>query len=202
MPRSARRSNNRIEPLLDAAAHCFALQGYHGTTMREIAKSIDMLPGSVYYHFPSKEDLALAVYREGVRNLCDRVEQSLADIAEPWARLETALTAHLETILDQSPYARVLIRILPDQLPARAAELTALRADYEKRFAGLIADLPLPANAKPGLLRLFLLGAANWTEIWYRPEVETPAAIARQFVQFLRQPMDENHTGAADDRPA
>jgi AcrR family transcriptional regulator len=201
MPQTARRSNNRIEPLLEAAADCFAIQGYHGTTMREIAKAVDMLPGSVYYHFPSKEDLLLAVYREGVRNLCDRVEQSLGGVTGPWARLEAALISHLETILDQSAYARVLIRILPDQLPARAAELTALRADYEKRFAGLIADLPLPATAKPSLVRLFLLGAANWTEIWYRPENGTPAAIACQFVQFLRQPLDETTAGAADDRP-
>ncbi len=202
MASPARRSNNRLEPLLAAAAQCFAARGYRGTTMREIAKAVDMLPGSVYYHFPSKEDLLLAVYREGVRNLCDRVEQSLGPVAGPWARLEAALVAHLETILDQSAYARVLIRVLPDQLPARSAELSALRADYEKRFALLIAELPLPAATSVSLLRLFLLGAANWTEIWYRPEAGKPAAIARQFIQILRLAQDDTAIGAADDRSA
>ena len=41
-----RRSNSRIEPLLDAAARRFARQGYRETTVREIAADAGMLPSS------------------------------------------------------------------------------------------------------------------------------------------------------------
>ena len=72
MALATRRSNNRIEPLLDAAAARFAHQGYHETTVREIAADVDMLPGSVYYHFSSKHALLLAVYEEGVNRVSSR----------------------------------------------------------------------------------------------------------------------------------
>ncbi|MEM7111907.1 MAG: TetR/AcrR family transcriptional regulator [Chloroflexota bacterium] len=186
-----RRSNNRIEPLLDAAAERFAKLGYHKTTVRDVAAAVDMLPGSVYYHFPSKEQLLLAVYREGVERISARVDAALERSSEdPWARLEDALAAHLDTVLDQSDYARVLIRVLPDQLPEIAAELTELRSDYEARFTELVDALKLPRQVDRSLLRLLLLGAANWSEIWYAPGRATPAVIAKRFVTIIRQPME------------
>lgn len=191
MATAQRRSNNRIETLLDAAASRFARQGYHVTTMREIASAAGMLPGSVYYHFPSKELLLLAVYQEGVNRLCARVDEAMdATGDDPWARLERALVAHLETVLDKSDYARVLIRVLPDALPDIAKELTELRSSYEERFSTLIHALPLPDSTDRTMLRLFLLGAANWAEIWYRPGLASPEEIARRFSCMLRTPLE------------
>jgi TetR/AcrR family transcriptional regulator, cholesterol catabolism regulator len=189
-----RRSNNRLDLLLDAAASRFARHGYRETTVREIAAAVDMLPGSVYYHFPSKERLLLAVYREGVSRVCARVDGAIDTAGpEPWARLELALVAHLDCVLDRSDYARVMLRVLPDSLPDIAADLVALRDSYEQRFKRLVDALPLPDPVDGALLRLFLLGAANWSEIWYRPGRATPADIARRFLHMLREPMDLLH---------
>jgi AcrR family transcriptional regulator len=52
--------------LLEAAARVFRQKGYGITTMRDIAAATGMMAGSIYYHYPSKGDLLLAVYAEGV----------------------------------------------------------------------------------------------------------------------------------------
>ena len=190
MAEPQRRLNSRLELLLDAAAHRFARQGYRETTVRDVAAAIDMLPGSVYYHFSSKEQLLLAVYRQGVQRLCVRADAALGTAGtDPWDRLEALLVAHLETALDQSDYARVLIRVLPDQVPGVASELASLRADYEVRFRQAVDALPVADGTDRKLLRLLLLGAANWSEIWYTPGQATPADIARHFVKMLREPL-------------
>lgn len=186
-----RRRNNRVEPLLDAAAQLFARRGYSETTVRDVAGAVDMLPGSVYYHFPSKDQLLLAVYREGVNRLTARVDAAVEEAGpDPWRRLEAALSAHLDTVLDQSDYARVLIRVLPDQVPSVAVELAGLRGGYEARFTALIRKLKLRRSVDRTLLRMLLLGAANWAEIWYRPGKKSPSAIAKRFVDMLRHPME------------
>ena len=189
MGEAAQRVNNRGGPLLDAAARLFASKGYRETTIRDIAKATGMLPGSVYYHFSSKHDLLVACIDEGVRRVGELVDAALERETEPWARLEAAVRAHLDSVLDQSDYARVMIRVVPEQVPEVAAELTRLRDEYEARFVGLIDALPLPRHVDRKMLRLMVFGSVNWAQVWYRPGGATPAEIAHAFIQFLRQPM-------------
>jgi len=187
-----RKSNNRLDVLLDAAASRFAAKGYRETTIREISETIGMLPGSVYYHFPSKHELLLAVYEEGVRRMLVRLDSTArSKTRDPWKQVEATLVAHMDAILDQSDYARVLIAVRPDQVPEVAGELRKLRERYEARFRTLIDDLPLPRGTDRHLLRLMLIGAANWSQIWYRTGGQSPAQIAKAFVDNLRKPLEK-----------
>jgi AcrR family transcriptional regulator len=182
------RADNRLPGLLDAAARRFAERGYAATTMRDIAEGAQMLPGSLYYHFPSKEHLLVAVYEAGVRELDDAVAAATSRLTDPWARLEAACTAHLETILRDSDYAQVLIRVLPQDVPPVAERLTDLRSQYETRWHTLLAALPLPPRTDRGAMRLMLLGALNWSRFWFSPEGRhTPAQLARKYIVFLKE---------------
>ncbi len=187
------RSNNRGQPLLDNAARLFAERGYRDTTIREVAAACDMLPGSVYYHHSSKQKLLLAVYETGVAHVKDRVRKAAARHAEdenPWDRVEAVVVAHLETILDQSDYARVIVGISPAQVPEIYDELRASRDEYENTFAEVLDALELPGEADPKMLRLMLLGALNGAQTWYRPGRKTPAEIGSIFVGYLRNTLD------------
>ena len=185
-----RKSNSRLDQLLDAAASHFAAKGYRETTIRGISSAVGMLPGSVYYHFPSKHELLLAVYEEGVSRMLQRLGKAPGiDAEDPWARVEATLVAHLDAILDQSDYARVLIAVRPDQVPEVAKELRVLRDKYEAVFRTVIDDLSLPRGTDRRLLRLMLIGAANWAQIWYHPSGQSPAVIAKAFVDLLREPL-------------
>lgn len=187
-PLKASRSDNRLPAVLDAAAHLFAGRGYAATSMRDIAEACDMLPGSLYYHFAAKEDLLVAVYEAGVRQLVEAVRAAVGQEREPWTQLEAGCAAHLETMLQRSDYAQVLVRVLPSDVPGAAARLKALRADYERQFRELAGALPLPAGTDRGLLRLMLLGALNWSRFWFREGGrETPRSLARKFVKLLRE---------------
>jgi hypothetical protein len=61
-----------------------------------------------------------------------------------------------------------VIRVRPSDAPAVADELVALRDRYETRWAALIAALPLDRSVSRSDLRLFLMGALNWSQTWYR----------------------------------
>ena len=47
--------------ILDTASDLFVEHGYAGTSIRDISERLGMTKGSLYYHFPSKEDLLLAL---------------------------------------------------------------------------------------------------------------------------------------------
>lgn len=184
---NAKRQSNRWPALLDSAASRFAEQGFHATTIRELATAAAMTPGAIYFHVPTKQALLIAVYEEGVERITDRVDSAVAGETQPWQRLEKAVLAHLEAILDESAYARVVIRILPGDVPEISSELKMLRGRYEDRFKALFVDLSMPPDRDADLARLFLLGAMNWTPVWYHADGGRDLeAIARELVAPLR----------------
>lgn len=183
------RRDNRRQKLLDAAAGLFRRHGFHATSMRDIARHTGMLHGSMYYHFPSKEELLVTVYEEGIKRIAAHVDGAVERESDPWRRLEAASVAHLEMLLDHSDYAQVVIRVLPGDAENAASRLIALRDGYEDRFRRLIDDLDLPPGADRQFLRLFLIGALNWSQTWYRRDGAPPRVIARRFLDFLRRPL-------------
>ena len=193
---AATRSNNRNDLLLDSAAELFATRGYQATTMRDIAKNCGMMAGSIYYHYPKKEALLVAVYEEGVRQLSERVRDVLAQDGDPFERLEKMFAAHIEMIIEPTAYASVIIRILPDAVPSAQHDLIKLRDTYETILRELVEALPLPDEIDRGLLRLFLIGAVNHIQVWHRPGGASPSQIAKELMRLVRCPAQRQQQGA------
>lgn len=186
MPRVLERPDNRRPELLAVAARLFAKGGFEATSMRDIAGEVGMLAGSMYYHFPSKNELIAAVYESGVAQIGAAVDAALLRESEPWARLEAACIAHLEALLSDSAHAAVMMAELSRLDGRLRRRLVTLRDGYERRFIELVAALPLSAGIDRTLWRLQLLGALNWTPTWYRTNGKSPAAIARALMMALR----------------
>jgi TetR/AcrR family transcriptional regulator, cholesterol catabolism regulator len=186
----APRQDNRRQQLLDVAARLFRERGYHVTSMRDIAHEVGMLSGSIYYHFPSKEELLLSVYEEGLRHIAEQVDAAVARQSTPWERLEAGCAAHLEALLELSDYTQVMIRVLPPEGGKVAERLLELRDRYEARFRELIGALELPDSADRRYLRLLLMGGLNWSHVWYHPGGDPPAVIAHRMIDLLRRGLD------------
>lgn len=185
----ARGGESRREALLDAAAAMFAAKGYDGTSIRDIAGAVGMLPGSLYYHFKSKDDLLIAVYRKGVARFEAAIDDALGSTGgDPWQAIEAACAAHLSILLDGGDYARIVnpefVRSFPaDMLPTLNAE----RDRYERHFEKLIAALPLEPETDRWLFKVALFGSLNWSQTWYRKGRYTPGDIAAAFIGMLRK---------------
>lgn len=188
---------NKRRALLDAAAKYFARHGFEGASMRDIATAVGMLSGSVYYHFPSKEALLMAVHDEGVQSFMQALEAAVAAAPpHPWDRLEAACVAHLNTLLGGNEYAHVVAPQFTHTLPSKIRRrLIEQRDAYEAIFAALVDALDLPAGTSPRYLRLTLLGSLNWTMTWYREGPDSPADIARKMVQLFRMRLDRSAAG-------
>jgi AcrR family transcriptional regulator len=181
-------ADSRMPKVLDEAARLFRGRGFEGTSVRDIARAVGILPGSLYCHFETKEALLVAVYIKGVRQISEAVQAAVDRRSDPWDRLEAACIAHLEAILHDDDYAQVVVRVRPADVPAANKHLVELRNQYEALFARLVQDLPLARGADRSALRLMLVGALNWSQVWYRPGGRlNPRAIARKFIALLRQ---------------
>jgi AcrR family transcriptional regulator len=55
---------DRREDILKASLHLFARNGFHGTSMRDIARAANITEGLIYHYFASKRDLFRAIIDE------------------------------------------------------------------------------------------------------------------------------------------
>jgi len=165
-PKSLRKGPDRRRQIIAAASELFARNGFEGTSIRDIAAASGVLSGSLYYHFPSKEDLLFTVHQESLSAMRQEVETAIAGINEPWKRLDEAIVAHCRILLGGSVTRAILTP--PRYYNLRGVrKLVRQRDDYEKIFASLIDDLPLRADCDRHAFRLSILGAMNWTVFWY-----------------------------------
>ncbi len=179
-------ATSRRQILINEAARLFGVKGYENTSMRDIAAAIGILPGSLYHHFESKEELFVAVYSLGVSQILEAVTAAIGKQEDPWARLEAACVAHMQTLLVKDSYAAAVISHLSFNSLPKQDRLVDLRDRYESVFKGLIENLPLRAGIDRRILRLGLLGSMNWAIVWYRPGGETPTRIARKLLDPIR----------------
>ena len=159
---------------LDHAARLFRTQGYAAVTMRDIAACCGVKAGSLYYHFASKEQIVVEVLNTGVNLVLSRVRRHMdvlpAGAALP-LRLRTSIAAHLHTLLGRDDYIAANIRIF-GQVPDRVrTEALAYRWLYEAWWQDLLDQGARDGAFLPGtdlrLVRLFLMGAMNWSLEWH-----------------------------------
>jgi len=179
------RHDSRRDQILERAALLFGENGYDRTSIRDIAAAVGMLPGSVYYHFPSKEALLAAVYTAAIDRAIETLQAATAGHQDPWDRLEAASVAHLGILVGGGSIA-VVITDGPNLPAAVRAELVTQRHRYETVFRDLVAEIDLPDGVTPSAFRLALLGALNWSLTWFRPDGDPAEIVARNIFAVFR----------------
>ena len=121
------RAIERQRRILEAALRVYARRGYGAATMDEVARASRTSKGGLYFHFPSKEDLFLALLRYASRRLLEKVEEAMSAAPDPVARAEAALGTVLRTFSRHRPLARILLLEGYGAGRRFQAEVTALR---------------------------------------------------------------------------
>jgi TetR/AcrR family transcriptional repressor of nem operon len=81
--------------LVDAAMRLFAEKGYGSTSIADILREAEANSGSLYYAFPTKQDLLVAVlerYQAGIGPML--LETAWRDVADPIERVFALLSAY------------------------------------------------------------------------------------------------------------
>jgi len=130
------RSRTRRQRVLDAALEVFTRHGYSDTAIDEIARASDTSKGGLYFHFPSKQALFLALLDEASVALLQRVEAAMAAESDPLARGDAAL----REVLHAFGGHRVLARLLLVEALGAGKEFNSKLNDLHAAFAALIAD--------------------------------------------------------------
>jgi len=183
----------------EVASELFHANGYAATSVRDIARALDIQGASLYAHVASKEDVLWSIVDRAATAFEDAAERALAETAsdDPVERLAAIVEAHVETITADPQRSSVFVTEWRHLSTDRRAEIGARRDAYEQRLRDLIADgLAVGAFAAvdPAVAATFLLTALNGIATWYRPDGRLSAdRVADHYVELALRSLSEDH---------
>lgn len=133
-PETPPNAVNTKDRILDTALDIFARKGYHDTRMDDIADESGTSKGSIYFHFPNKERLFLALVDQFANLLERRVKEAIEQEAQGIGRVRAALEACLDTFGRYRRPAKLLLV----QAVGLGSVFEKKRLETTDRFADLI----------------------------------------------------------------
>lgn len=122
------------ERILDAALNIFSRKGYHDTRLDEIVAESHTSKGSIYFHFPNKERLFVALVDQFADLLERRVVEAIQQQPVGMGRVQVALETCLETFGKYRRPAKILLV----QAVGLGSTFEQKRLEVNDRFARLI----------------------------------------------------------------
>jgi TetR/AcrR family fatty acid metabolism transcriptional regulator len=137
MPRHAGRpAEVTRERILDAAAEVLARRGYDAANVDEIARKSGASKGAIYFHFPSKEEMALHLVQKLSEKLIDKVRRSIA--SEPPSQRRVGLA--VQALLDTFARKRALGQLLLVNIVGRGRTLDRKFMPVRRKFQDFIRE--------------------------------------------------------------
>jgi AcrR family transcriptional regulator len=167
----------RRQAIEDAASALFHKHGYDGTSVRDIARAVDIQGASLYAHVASKQDVLWSI----VENTASRFEAA-ADVVEagdpgavvfgPGVQLISLVRAHVGVVTEDIERASVFVHEWRALDRAHRDEIAGRRDAYEARFRTTISlgvQAGVFAAVDPAITAAYILSAVNGLVAWYRP---------------------------------
>ena len=134
LPAGARR-----EQILDVAVQVFARQGYHGTSMNEVAEAAGVTKPVLYQHFDSKQDLYLALIDEVGRRRITTIAKATAGATSGKTMTEVGFQAYFRWVADDHDAFLLLFATQANRDAAATAAIKAITSEAASAIAPLIA---------------------------------------------------------------
>lgn len=167
------RGRRTEEQLIQIATELFCSGGYNGTSIAELAKSIGVTNASVYYYFPSKQQLLLRVLQSGLDGFLSRLEEIVELEVSPREKLRLAIKNHLDFVFRRRDAISVFLRERRFLESPYSEDYQRNVDRYDELFVAIIRD-GIPVGDFPSvdarITSLIILGALNWMIEWHQQD--------------------------------
>ena len=172
VPAAEAQRQSKRQALLREAAASFNRQGFHGTSLNDVAKKLGVTKAALYTYVPSKEDLLFFCHDWAMDGAFESLEEARREGRSGLERFQIALKHYLERILTEEGGFVILLE--ENALnPTHAKAIIKRRDKFETEMRSFVTEgmkdgSIVSCNAK---LAVFMaLGALNWVRKWYSSE--------------------------------
>ncbi len=171
------------------AVDLFYEQGYFATSISEIANGCGIQKASIYYHYPSKEELLFFIMESTMNDLVANLKGVLADTEGVEGKMRAAVHGHVRFHLERQKETFVASSELRGLSSEHFDAVVKKRDEYEKIFQGLIKEgcnTGVFADCDIKILSYAILTLCTAGAFWFNPQgrlvVDDIAGIYETFI--------------------
>ena len=161
------------EKLLCAAIELFAIRGFTGTSIRDIARKMGMSISNIYHYFGNKEGLLLAILQTSAETLNEKLLQVTRLNMDPLARFKLLIQTHLGFFEYFQKEGKIFL-LDEDHLTPEGNEINRkLQTEVLNIYLNelnILKSLGYLRSQNLKVLAFNIFGVINWHLHWYRPE--------------------------------
>lgn len=177
------------QQVMDTAVEFFAEKGFRGASLDEVAERLGVTRQALYYYFPRKHDLLLAICDDLISYLQEVVQEARQSSDEPVERLRAMVEAYVYGVASRPTYSAVVTRDFTFLPPKEERRVRVLRREITEQFLEAMEEAISAGAAKdvpPTVSVSLILGSANWVYRWFRPSAAmSPRDLARMAADLL-----------------
>jgi AcrR family transcriptional regulator len=177
-----------LSPILKHALAAFEEHGYHGTSVRDIARRVGVTVPALYYHYENKQAMLFALLTMSMKSLLEKCRAAVAETApDPLAELG-ALVECMVRFMAYRGSKGLLDSEIRSLEPANRKAYIALRDQLDTEMHAVVIDgvckglfhTDHPIEAGRALLTM-----CHAVAKWFRMDGElTPEELAERYVVF------------------
>ncbi len=195
--------DERREHLLGTAARVFAANGFHPTTMRDLARETGMSLAGMYHYVSGKDELLYLIQEQCFAAVLQGAGAAVAGASSPRNRLERFIRHHVTFFAGHMSEMQVLSHEAESLSGERLNSINELKRQYVALLTVLIRGV----NGENGVryeidsnvASYALFGMMNWIYNWYDPAGPvSPEMLSDQFARlFLDGLTTTTHTAVS-----
>lgn len=193
------------QKIIDVAVDLFHRKGYFATSISEIAGQCGIQKASIYYHYPSKENMLFHIQQVTMEELTAYLRDNLEGLEGIEERMCAAVRSHVRFHLNRQKETFIANSEMRGLTPEHYLEIVQKRDEYEQIFQQIIregceADLFAAADVK--ILSYAILTLCNAGAIWFKPKGRMPVdAIADIYEKFVLRGLTTGQMATAAPSP-
>lgn len=199
---------DRRAEIIKAAAEVFKQNGYHNTTMSEVAAALNLDRASLYYYIGGKDELFQEVVGGAVERNAITAEAILAGPGTAPEKLRRLVTGLMVSYAENYPFLYVYIQENLGHATAKRSAWDRQMQQFNKRYENTVVELietgvqegSFGSSTEPWVIAYGIIGMVAWSNRWFHPDKsavraeEIGAAYADTLLRGLQGPATQNST--------
>jgi TetR/AcrR family transcriptional regulator, cholesterol catabolism regulator len=177
------------ERIIRMAISLFAARGFRGTSIRDIAKAMNMSISVIYHYFGNKEGLLMAILDDSSKHLFDILNEVRSRNLPPIERFREMVRAHILLSMENDDQGKIF-SLDEEHLSPAGEEINrdiqrSILQIYREELGNLQQQGYLK-NQSLTILTFNVLGVINWQLKWYRRDGPLSFdQVADEIVNFI-----------------